>query len=66
MKTTQDTLNRIQQSFRAIAADIGALEKDLRQFHRKDERKRFDELKQLVGQLQRQVRQLESDCAACQ
>jgi len=65
MNTTQDTLNRIQQSFRAIAADIGVLEKDLRQFHRKDERRRFDELKELVGQLQRQVRQLESDCAAC-
>ena len=66
MSTTQDTLNRIQQIFRGITADLDALEKDLRHFHRKDERKRFDDLKQLVGELQRQVRQLEADCARCQ
>ncbi len=66
MSTTQDTLNRIQQSFRGITADLNALEKDLRHFHRKDERRRFDELKGLVGQLQRQVHQLEADCAPCQ
>ncbi len=65
MKTTRDTLNRIQHNFRTIAADIEALEKDLKLFHRKDERRRFEELKGLVGELQRQVRQLGTDCASC-
>ena len=65
MDRVKDTLTKIDGSFRAIVVDLDGLEKDLRHFHRKDERRRFDELKDLVGQLRRQVRQLEADCAPC-
>lgn len=65
MSQAKDTLTKIDSSFRAIVADLDRLEKDLRHFHRKDERRRFDDLKRLVRQLQRQVHELETDCLPC-
>ena len=65
MKTAQDTLNRIKQSFRDIAADLDGLENDLRHFHRKDERKRFDDLRHQVSLLRRRVEELSVVCETC-
>ena len=65
MDRAKDTLTKIDGSFKAIVADLDGLEKDLRHFHRKDERRRFDDLKRLVRQLHQQVHELGTDCLPC-
>ncbi len=65
MTNVKATFTRIDQSFKSVLADMEALEKDLKHFHRKDERKRFDDLKAGVKELRRLVRELTEACSPC-
>lgn len=65
MSRAKDVLVKIERNFKSIQADLEVLEDDLRHFHRKDERKRFDDLKRLVRQLRRQVQELSAECETC-
>ena len=61
----KDTLTRIDRNLKSMLADIEALEQDLRRFHRKDERKRFDAVKAGVKELRRLIGELTQECEPC-
>ena len=62
MNRVNETMVKIERSLKSIMADLDALEESRKHFHRKDERRRFEDLKLSVKQLQRQVQILAQEC----
>ena len=65
MNNAKDTLVQIEHGFKEMEKDLEFLETDLGHFHKKADRRHFDNLKRTFRKLRRQVGEFAAQCELC-